>query len=121
MRPNCLNHLGFSPRPRIDRMWPPCRTESRWPWNPATYYADTPTSSTSQEDKESKSLLIHPQNFPSFHLVLSHRPAMGQPIPSVSFTHSHTFVFSPTYHPSYPQGRTWPSPPLPPPRVTHSP
>lgn len=98
MTPSCLDHLGFSPRPSMDRMWPHDRTGSCRPWKPVTYYAPS-----SRKDKKSNSLLIHSQNFPFFSLVLSHRSATGQPnTPSVSFTHTHTCVLC-ADHPS----RTW--------------
>ena len=95
MSPSCFCIILASPQ---DPAWTGCghtagcRTSSCWPWKPATYYGDPCSSNTSQEDKESKSLLIHPENFPSFPLVLSHRPV----IPPVSMIHTHMFSLSQT-------------------------
>ena len=101
MSPSCFCIILASPQ---DPAWTGCghtavfRTSFCWPWKPATYYGDPCSSNTSQEDKESKSLLIHPKNFPSFPLVLSHRPVMEQTqqIPPVSMTHTHMFSLSQT-------------------------
>lgn len=98
MNPSCFCIILASPQ---DPAWTGCghtagcRTSSCWPWKPATYYGDPCSSNTSQEDKESKSLLIHPENFPSFPLVLSHRPVMGQPNKFHQFLwHTHTCFLS---------------------------
>lgn len=54
LRPECLSHPGPLPRPSTDRMWLHCRTGSCWPRTAAKHYADTWTSSTSQQDQEKK-------------------------------------------------------------------
>lgn len=98
MSPRCFCIILASPQ---DPAWTGCghtagcRTSSCWPWKPATYYGDPCSSNTNQEDKESKSLLIHPGNFPSFPLVLSHRPVIGQPNKFHQFLwHTHTCFLS---------------------------
>lgn len=104
MRPNCLSLPGFSPRVSVDRMWPLCRTGS---WTLATYYADTRSSGISQEDKESKMLLISSQNFVSFPWCCHTGLPWGNKPSSMRFFYTHLGSFPLSLTPRCPQGRSW--------------
>lgn len=88
---NCLNHPGFSPGPRMDRMWSPWRTGSCWPWKPAMH------SSSQPRRQEPSTLLTHPQNFPPFSWVVT-QVCYGatKQMPSVSFKHTYSSPLSRT-------------------------